>query len=590
MAYEKLKDENYLNLGGINEKLSDYATQKAEFLSLRNLGFTRPGALDTRPGQTHYHSTSLENRITGLYEFNRTSGFSQVIVASGSTLLSLDGASETVRRTDLGGSLLDFTTFVDHLWMADGQDYYKYNGTTVSQFSLPEGGAATLLGVTTTGEFIPIENGTYLIRLGYLNARGYIGPPSAGGGASLSEWAAHFTGTAMQAAILDGVTVPDDYAITAIVTWVQIPSSSDFVINQMFPVTNQVQVFPTNLDPPFNNLSTWPGYLHFTLAAKYTELYNNMLFMGGFDSLPSTTYYSELGEPEAVLPEYFLETRTNDGDEVTGYKAFQGSVLVFKEQSVHEVTGFSPTTLSQREVTLDYGCISNRAIVTFNNRLFFLDEKGIAEYNGVNTQIVSNYMEQTFKRMNIESAKENAVAIHVKRRNEVWFAIPLDDSTENNTVVVYDYYSNSWTEYDGFTVSSLAIIKGLFGNDEPFVGGYTGTVLAFGESYTSDNGATINCEFTTRYHKRLGDSTQELWRRFYLNANPTSSTQPVEVNFFANYATTSVHSATMFLDQFQRRIDFGESAKSMAVNVQFGTTEKVQINGYTIESRYLRSV
>jgi hypothetical protein len=96
----------------------------------------------------------------------------------------------------------------------------------------------------------------------------------------------------------------------------------------------------------------------------------------------------------------------------------------------------------------------------------------------------------------------------------------------------------------------------------------------------------------TRYHKRMGDSTQELWRRFFINNQLASATTPITINFMPNYATSSSLGITFFANStFQSRADFGLSAKTMSAQITTSSsTEKIKILGYTIESRYLRSV
>jgi len=106
----------------------------------------------------------------------------------------------------------------------------------------------------------------------------------------------------------------------------------------------------------------------------------------------------------------------------------------------------------------------------------------------------------------------------------------------------------------------------------------------------TDRGVAITLMAKTRFHKRLGESTQEMWRRFYLNNDVTGATLGVTLNFYPDYSSHASLVRSTNLSAFQTRIDFGISAKSLSIEWIIAANEKVTVNGYTIESRYLRSV
>jgi len=234
-------------------------------------------------------------------------------------------------------------------------------------------------------------------------------------------------------------------ALTSLVFYRTSPNGSDLFQIGTAPAGASLFV-DSNL-----SLGTTPcnDNLYFTLAPRYLEIYNNQLFMAGFSSALSTFYFSDIGEPEGVPPENFVEVRTNDGDRITGMANFLGSLLVFKERSFHVLSGDNPTNFLLREISNQYGCLSNRAVVNFEDRILFLDRKGIVEYNGANIRVISNPIESVFLGMNLTAAKDNAVAIHNRLSNQAWFAIPCDGSTENNCVIVYDYLLDAWTIFEG---------------------------------------------------------------------------------------------------------------------------------------------
>ena len=60
MPYQKLKSENYTNLGGVNVKISPYLTGDNEFLAIFNMDFTTPGSLTKVPGTTQYIGATVD--------------------------------------------------------------------------------------------------------------------------------------------------------------------------------------------------------------------------------------------------------------------------------------------------------------------------------------------------------------------------------------------------------------------------------------------------------------------------------------------------------------------------------------------------
>ena len=159
---------------------------------------------------------------------------------------------------------------------------------------------------------------------------------------------------------------------------------------------------------------------------------------------------------------------------------------------------------------------------------------------------------------------------------------------------VYDYLINAWTIYDKFNVTGGS---NLFENSDTtkdlvFYGqnsSLQSKFMRFGD-ITTDDSFGITHIIYTKFHKRLGDSTQEMWRRLFLNNNVSGSSIGVDINFIPDYGSSVYLTRETNLNQFQSRLDFGISAKALAVEMILNASEKVTINGYTIESRYLRSV
>lgn len=579
MGYDKTKSEVYDLLGGMNSKASPYDNDVREFRDLTNYHFYNPGSLTSRWGTSLYTGATIAGRITGGIEFERLSGASYLIVTANTTAYQATPLAFNAFKTGLlSNAPFDFVTFVDRLFSGNGQDFFKYDGVNSTNFSLPPGDTSSFGVTAVIGGGL---SGIFEAGYGYLNDRGYFGPSSPGVTISLN-------GITFGSIKYYGMTTPSGFGVSNIALYRTNPGAVDLTgttlaLSSATTVTDTGFSLTTRLDVQ---------NLYFTLAPKYLELYNNQLFLGGFSSMLSTVFWSNIGEPEGIDPTFNAEFRTNDGDKITGLKSYNGALIATKERSVHRVVGDDPSNFLFQEISDQYGCVSNRAMVQFENLLWFLDPKGIVEFNGANIKIISNKMEEVFKTMNVDAARENAVAIHVRAANEVWFAIPINGATMNNCIVFYDYLSQQWGKDEGNNISSVFEGRGVLSQRSIFYGSYTGSLNYYSASLFSDNGRGITAMMDTAFHAPRGQTTESMWRRFYLNVAPISGvTLPIDINFKANYGASILMTRTMYQLPYQSRVDFGISSRTIAAQVvRSSASYPIQVFGYSFESRFQRGV
>lgn len=560
----------------MNSKVSPYHQAETEFRDILNLNFATYGDLCKRQGTTLYVGATVTGRVTGLVEYQRLNGASYVVATANTTAYTVSGSFSPFKTGLLNNALFTFVTLVDRLFACNGQDYFRFDGSASSAYSLPPG----ITGFGVTAVIGGGLSGTFVAGYGYLNDRGYRGPVSNGLTITLN-------GITFGSVQYYGMTAQSGFGITAIALYRTSASGVDLAGTTFagFGAT-------TATDTGFTLTTTLANYnLYFTLVPRYLEIYNNQLFMAGFSSMPSTAWWSDIGEPEGVDPTFFAEFRTNDGDRITGMKAYNGALIVAKERSFHRLIGDNPSDFSLTEISDQYGCLSHRAMVTFEDSLWFLDSKGIVEYNGANVQIVSYKVESFFAAMNIAAARDNAIAVHNRMSNEIWFSIPCNGATLNNVTLVYDYAVKAWTRYEGFQPSSIASIQGNLTSRSMMYGGYTGSLFYFGSSFMGDNGQGITCSLQTHFHSPEGESSESQFRRFYLNLVPVLGiTQPITVNLKTNYGDSTMISRTMYQNPFQSRVDFGLSARSIQAEVIHASASlPFQVQGYTFESRHQRA-
>ena len=654
--FPKMKSEDYRLLGGINSKVSFYDNDPMQFRDISNLNFVITGALSKRCGTTLFGGGTFQLNanfpaVTSGFEFSKLDGQSFMVVANGGFLLQ-SYATFVISSIEFNsfnpvtvrpGSLFSFVAFSDRLFACDGNQFLRMspffgassptNPLNAFLYSLPadsnfdqslgptfwfaNAGTTGQLGSSTNG-FGSSTNGlsgTYVFGYAFVNDRGFVGPPSKG---------VTLTATSMNSTTAFSITIGycnqlrNFYGVTAIMMY---RSEIDGVV--MAATTLAPISFAGNTtvlyDPGMTLLATAPvatldyympangatfvgsqngvTLIYPSFCPRFLEVYNNQLFMAGFSALPSTFFWSEIGEPEGVQPDFSAEVRTNDGDVISGMRSYLGALFISKRKSCHLLTGTSPVNFSLQEISDQYGCVSHRAMVPWNNVLWFLDSKGVMQYDGANLSCVSTAVEPIFAKMNLQAAFDNACGIHVKKFNEIWFAIPANGSTINNQIVVFDYVANAWTHYDGVDAQCLFNAFGGFPYLTPFAGNYTGGLVYFDPTLTSDVGSAgnpqgVTCSFSSVFFAARGQTTENMYRRFYLNLDPILGfTQGIGLQFQSNFATATVYAATMFQNPYQSRIDFGISARSLQVSMtHYSASLALVIRGFSVESRFQRPV
>lgn len=661
---DSFQTTTYYKLMGMNQKKSQYEFPSTECLSLFNLDFDVQDSWQKRPGSTFAiaNGNQASGPIQSIYEFVSLSGASYGIAASDTALFLMNAGTYSLLSPGWNnGQPPGFLTFVNKAWIANGQSFASWDGTSFRPAGLPAAGGFsqtdsysngggswwTIAGVVA-GSIPGISFSAVNIFLAYSLVRndGYEGPLNlfatakdlmiksgvqtrpviSGaemlGGASygfvitgfetipglsainiyLGLYNYNLYGTAVLPAFVPafGAADPSGHLLTAT------PVTNGFFFFTAIPATQQFFTLTTL------QLPSWSGFVFTnprgpsgmlmdwftTNTPKYIENFNNSLVASGFSNAPSTVWFSNLGKPEFFDPQNSDEVRTNDGDRILATKAFNDQLIVCKRNSFHkylgQMTGNDISTLDLVDISLDYGCLSNRTIVAVKQKLFWLDKKGIVYYDGATFDIISTPIEQIFRRMNINAAIEKSVGVHHIYRNQIWFAFPIDGSTVNNITVVYDYLVNGWTFFDGFAPASFGFIKQGLNKETVWRGDYSGLVHYFGESFYSDSSQGITCAIGLRFENVGGENQTTLWRRLFLDVAPQTSgiTGVINGQVFTNYNTTTVQGTfAIYHNQFQTRTEMGVQGKAIAAEMSFFSASlPLLINGYAWANRGLRNV
>lgn len=632
MPYTKLKKESYTNISGINQKTSAYVTGDKEFLDIENFDFQTPGALGKRIGFTAGYLSSASFSIGASQTINsiwQVTSPSQIpdFIPNGLLTLSLFGYDSGVAAISgtLGATLKNWVTsittsptpyvwdhseFIDSTYYSNSVSGYKNKATHTQAYifgmaianRLAVGGNGSGLTVTATTAGASFT-GTFCYQYAFLDSMGFVGTPSAtfiystAGVNTLTI--SGFTTSAY------GSTSALAYGATAYILFRnRVPGfpTSDLISIGTLAIgatTFTDSISPTSTNQyfgfPFSEITA----LDYTKTWNVSEMFANRLWI---DAGLNTIAFSELEQPQEFIAENQRIIASNNY-RITGLKAYNQSLIILCQKGIFRLTGDNPDNFSVVEMSREYGCVSDKAIVIFNEKMWFLDDSAIFEFNGANFTNVGNRIQGYIDRLNKPNVYRRACAIHHPERNEIWFSLPIDGSDINNVTLVYDYLVDGWTTFKGTKLKQTAMGI-LYDNNvnansyapsikKYYFGSIGGSMYLWGSSFKSDDGSGITLSFTTKYHNELGKSQTAQFRRLYLDVGGyTGPTLTFGVQMFANYATlTASATASMNFNQFQDRIDFGVPAKSLSFKVAHGsTTGDLKIGGYSVEYRFQRSV
>jgi hypothetical protein len=159
-----------------------------------------------------------------------------------------------------------------------------------------------------------------------------------------------------------------------------------------------------------------------------------------------------------TFDQIFAQFRFNAGsaDFIVGFQSFANDqLIIFNRNSIHTVSNtVNLTSATVKQVTDEVGCLARRSIEQIGSEVLFLSDNGVYgisfvdEYNLRGTALpLSEPINKTIQRINKAHA-DKAVSAYFD--NRYYLAVPLDDSTENNAVIIYNFLNKQWESIDTY--------------------------------------------------------------------------------------------------------------------------------------------
>lgn len=218
----------------------------------------------------------------------------------------------------------------------------------------------------------------------------------------------------------------------------------------------------------------------------------NYLFLAGATIENDWVYFSNNLEPDVYTSGDIIKINTGDGQKVQHLEPYRlNELIIYKERSVFvlDITGATPLTdWTVQPISTVIGTPAPRSVVSLGNDQWFLSSEPIAVRSLVRTEfdkILVNRVSQPIQdifdgtgdiALNKTNMRKSAAVLY---DDKYILAIPTGTSLVNNTVVVFDFFTQSWYRINGwFPADWVKFDNRLFyidANDGRAIEVFTGT-------------------------------------------------------------------------------------------------------------------
>jgi len=177
-------------------------------------------------------------------------------------------------------------------------------------------------------------------------------------------------------------------------------------------------------------------------------VWQNRVWFFGASTARTRAYYSDLGNPSSYGASSYIDIPSPyDGDEITGVAILYGNLVVFKRRSIYIIQGDAPENFIVSKTNSAVGCVSPYSIVTIDNLVYFVSDKGLYAMNLSNTKhivykVEPRYTSAVANQLQNGTLYRNRIqGCHYRRRNEIWEALDASSSgqDQHDRVVAHDY-------------------------------------------------------------------------------------------------------------------------------------------------------
>jgi len=213
--------------------------------------------------------------------------------------------------------------------------------------------------------------------------------------------------------------------------------------------------------------------------AKFVKQFQNYTILGNVTVSAtvhkSRWYWSTIKTIDTWSATSFIETEKNDGQSITGIKVLGDSLIVFKERKIwkYKFTGDRDIPFVGVRTPSKVGCVAPWSVQEVNNGLVFLSYDGLYFFDGNNSYKLSDRINNYIRNLN-RAQFPNAVSTVYADKNRYKIAVTSSGQSNNDEVIVWDYFNNAFSIYDGMNCSAMTTVWVDNVDERPYFGDYEG--------------------------------------------------------------------------------------------------------------------
>lgn len=231
--------------------------------------------------------------------------------------------------------------------------------------------------------------------------------------------------------------------------------------------------------------------------AKFILYHAQRFWAAGIEGEQFVVRWSGKNPYHKVWPSLSWEAiEQDDNSPISALFAHGDQTCVSKHESIWLMRDKGLNALDLREydaqaIVRGVGVLANRSIKSIRGRSVFLGEDGVYAFDGTpNIEKLSDRIQDTIDKIN-PGARSLAVAADWKIKGVYLLAVPLNASTTNNHVLVWDYVDDAWWVWEGLAVQSWLVDEGEHDQERVFFTDTAGLLFELGVGRT-DNGTAID--------------------------------------------------------------------------------------------------
>jgi hypothetical protein len=499
-----------IDVSGTSTQIDDH--QSPDML---NMNIDERGSLNKRTGYERVYPTSLGvGKINGIYEYKKSDGTSEFLIAHTTKLYKQSGNSQPVQiYSGLANTAVQFFTMNYKCYILDGVNFLEYNGTTVA--------APTAYIPTIQISKSPAGGGTTNEDFNLI------------GNKFKDSFSADGAATTFQLSLIGLDSTP----VTAVINNVAYTEGSGLTVDR----GNGRVIFSSAPSTGTNNVIITAGKTVSGLADKIKNCTfsiafggsnDTRMFLSGNPNMPEYAWRSGLYDPTYWPENGFYKYP----EKVRGFSKQYDYLVVHREGGIHQITyqtsDSGAVSFPSKPINDEVGTIATQSIQIIENNPVSLSKDGVYMLTASNVRDERNVTHISLtvdRKLLLESGLNQAVSIDYDKK--YWLAL-------NGNVYVLDYAQKSditpygkWYIYDNILTSCFLEKDGFlyFGSSSD------GLVYRFFKetndaiSY-NDDGAAINAYWKSKPLTFEAEERYKLIDCIYIGLKPSGATS-VDVSY-----------------------------------------------------------